>query len=172
MQTLMAFLMTRVKKPHEDDWGKLKQIMKYLKGTKHMKLTLSVNGISTIRWWVDSSYNVHDDCRGQTGAMMSLSGGAPISMSRKQKLTCKRVRDAAWNKISSIKTTNRPFFLRTTEDGQAQKERSILSQGIFIKDCVDRGDMSIKYQPTHKMYSNVLTKLKQGKAFHEDRAIC
>jgi hypothetical protein len=60
--------------------------LKYLKGTKYMKLTLSVNDLSTIRWWVDASYNVHDDCRGQTGALMSLGEGAPISFSRKQKL--------------------------------------------------------------------------------------
>ncbi len=86
IQTPVAFLTTRVKRPDEDDWGKLKRVLKYLKGTRHMKLTLSVDDISTIRWWVDSSYNVHPDSRGQTGAMMSLGDGAPISLSRKQKL--------------------------------------------------------------------------------------
>ncbi len=40
-----------------------------------------------IRWWVDASYNAHDDCRGQTGAMMSLGKGAVIIKSSKQKLS-------------------------------------------------------------------------------------
>ena len=86
IQTAVAFLFTIVKKPDDDDWGKLKRLMKYLKGTKHLKLRLSVDSMSTIDWWVDASYNTHDDCKGHTGMMMSLGRGAPISSSRKQKL--------------------------------------------------------------------------------------
>eukprot|EP00804_Cyclotella_cryptica_P029935 CCRYP_017817-RA/>CCRYP_017817-RA protein AED:0.43 eAED:0.44 QI:0/0/0/1/0/0/3/0/166 len=36
IQMAVAFLMTRVEKPDEDDWGKLKRVLKYLKGTRHM----------------------------------------------------------------------------------------------------------------------------------------
>ena len=86
IQTAVAFLTTRVKRPDEDDWGKLKRVLKYLKGTRHMRLRLSIDKLGVIHWWVDASYNVHDDCKGQTGAMMSLGRGAPISFSRKQKL--------------------------------------------------------------------------------------
>jgi hypothetical protein len=41
IQTAVAFLTTRVKHPDEDDWGKLKRALKYLKGTRYLKLTLS-----------------------------------------------------------------------------------------------------------------------------------
>jgi hypothetical protein len=51
-----------------------------------MKLTLCVDNLGQIRWWVDASYNVHEVCKGQTGAMMSLGQVATISFSRKQKL--------------------------------------------------------------------------------------
>ena len=42
IQTAVAFLTTttRVKKPDEDDWGKLKRVLKYLKGTKHMRFSI------------------------------------------------------------------------------------------------------------------------------------
>ena len=86
IQTAVAFLCTRVKKPDEDDWEKLKRVLKYLNGTKHMKLVLTVDTMSIIRWWVDSSYNTHWDSKGHTGAMMSLGKGAVISTSNKQKL--------------------------------------------------------------------------------------
>ncbi len=33
IQTPVAFLTTRVKSPDEDDWGKLKHVLRYLKGT-------------------------------------------------------------------------------------------------------------------------------------------
>ena len=84
--TVVAFLTTRAKEPDEDDWGKLKRVLRYLNGTLFMKLTLTVEDLRTIKWWVDSSYNIHDDCRGHTGAMMSFGKGAVLSFSKKQKL--------------------------------------------------------------------------------------
>jgi hypothetical protein len=53
IQMAVSFLTTRVKKPDEDDWGKLKRVLKYLKGTIHMKLRLTVENIGVIRCWVD-----------------------------------------------------------------------------------------------------------------------
>ena len=54
-----------------------------------MKLVLSVNNMTTIRWWVDASYGTHSDCKGDTGMMMSLGKGAAMSMTRGQKLNTK-----------------------------------------------------------------------------------
>jgi hypothetical protein len=53
--TAVSFLTTRVKKPDKDDWGKLKRVLQYLLATKHMKLTLYVDNLGQIRWWVDAS---------------------------------------------------------------------------------------------------------------------
>ena len=55
IQTAMAFLTTKVKKPYQDDWGKLKIVLQYLNGTKHTKLKLTVENLSLIRWWIDAS---------------------------------------------------------------------------------------------------------------------
>ena len=82
----MAFLTTSVKKPDQDDWVKLKRVLKYLNGTKHMKLKLTVENLSLIKWWIDASYNVHWDARGHNGAMMTMGKSAIISNSNKQKL--------------------------------------------------------------------------------------
>jgi hypothetical protein len=46
IQTAVAFLTTRVKAPNEDDWGKLKRVLKYLNGTKSLKLYLSADTLS------------------------------------------------------------------------------------------------------------------------------
>jgi hypothetical protein len=89
IQTAVAFLCTRVKQPDEDNWGELKRVLKYLKGTRGLKLTLSVDDVSIIQWWVDASYAVHEDCGGHTGAMMSLGEGAVTSFSTKQKINGK-----------------------------------------------------------------------------------
>jgi hypothetical protein len=46
IQTAMAFLTTRVKSPDEDDWGKVKRVLGYLKGTLHMPLVLSADSFT------------------------------------------------------------------------------------------------------------------------------
>ena len=35
IHTEVSILTTRVKRPEEDDWGKLKKVLKQLKGTKY-----------------------------------------------------------------------------------------------------------------------------------------
>ena len=93
IQTAVAFLTTRVKAPDEDDWGKLKRVLQYLRGTLHAKLTLTADSLLVIKWWVDASFAVHPDCRGHSGGIMSFGGGAVISGSRKQKLNGKSSTD-------------------------------------------------------------------------------
>jgi hypothetical protein len=89
MQTAVSFLTTRVKQPDKDDWGKLKRLIKYIHGTVYMPLILKADSLIVIKWWVDASYVTHGDCRGHTGATMSLGRGSIIGMSKKQNLNSK-----------------------------------------------------------------------------------
>ena len=86
IQTSVAFLTTRFKKPYEDGWFKLRRVLKYLKGNISLKLTLKVDDLSIIKWYVDSSYTIHVDCKVHNGAMMSVGGGAVTSFSWKHKM--------------------------------------------------------------------------------------
>ena len=86
IQTAVAFLTTRVKSPDEDDWGKLKRVLKYLNGTKYLKLSISVENLGILKWYVDGSHNTHWDCKGHGGAMFTMGKGAVSSYSRKVKL--------------------------------------------------------------------------------------
>jgi len=94
IQPATAFLTTRVKRPDEDDWGKLKRLLQYLKGTLHMPLILSADSMTMPRWWVDAAFAVHDDCKGHTGAGMSFGRGMAISYSWKQKINTKSSTEA------------------------------------------------------------------------------
>jgi hypothetical protein len=51
IQTGVAFLTTRVKSPDKDDWGKLKRVLKYLNGTKYLKLSISVANLGILKWY-------------------------------------------------------------------------------------------------------------------------
>ena len=86
IQTSFTFLTHRVKEPDEDYWGKLKCVLRYLKGTRGLKLTMYADELSVVKWWVYASYAAHEAYKGHTGAMMSLRQGAVTSFSIKQNI--------------------------------------------------------------------------------------
>ena len=79
----------RVESPDKDDLCKLNQVMKYLKGTVNLELTLTGDRVGKIQWFVDASYAVHDYCKGHNGAMLILGDGAVTHFSWEQKLNTK-----------------------------------------------------------------------------------
>ncbi len=70
----MLFLTTRVVEPDKDDWGKLKQVLKYLIGMKFLKLILSADNLAfNTHWYIDGSHQIHEDCRGKLVAWLLLA---------------------------------------------------------------------------------------------------
>ena len=196
IQVTVAFLTTRVKKPDTDDWGKLRRVLKYLKGTKHMKLVLCIDDLSKIMWWVDASDRTHEDCKGHTGAMMSLGGGAVISSSQKQKINTKSSTESELVAIDDALTTIlwTLYFIEAQgysieqnivfEDNlstinlavngkfsSSKRTKHIKAWYFFVKDKIEEGELEIRYCPTEKMWSDVLNKPKQGSPFRKDRAM-
>ena len=86
IQMAVTFLTTRVKSPDEDDWGKLKRVLKYLNGANYLKLRLTVDNLAVLKWYVDGSHNGHWDCKGHGGAVFLLGQRATSSYLRKLKL--------------------------------------------------------------------------------------
>ena len=96
IQPATAFLTTRVRSPDEGDWGKVKRVLGYLKGSLYMPLILSADSLTLSRWWVDAVYAVHDNCWGHTGAGMSFGQGMALSYSWKQKINTKSSQRLSW----------------------------------------------------------------------------
>ena len=72
LQTALGFITTRVKDQCEDYLGKLKLVMKYIKGTLGFNMTLREDTLSVIKWWIYAPFSTHNYCQGYTGGMMSL----------------------------------------------------------------------------------------------------
>ena len=86
VQLVVLFLTQKMQASVKDNWGKLKNCLKYLKGTLYTTLDLIVYSLSIIHWWVDAAYGVHWDCKGHTGAMISMGTGVILSFLRARKL--------------------------------------------------------------------------------------
>jgi len=196
IQTAVSFLTTRVKKPDVDDWGKLKRCLKYIKGTLGLRLCLEAHDMSIIKWWADASYAIHDDCRGHTGAMMSLGAGATTSFSRKQKLNGNSsthtelfgVHDAMpqslWTKLfiealgykvdTNVIFQDNKSTILLEENGRlsaGKNSKYLHTRFFFIKDCIDAGDVTVEWCPTESMWADVLTKPLNGTPYCEQRAV-
>ena len=54
-----------------------------------MKLTLGVDGLNILKWFIDSAHQMHEDCKGHTGGALTLGQQAVISKSPGQKMNTK-----------------------------------------------------------------------------------
>eukprot|EP00804_Cyclotella_cryptica_P023698 CCRYP_019315-RA/>CCRYP_019315-RA protein AED:0.52 eAED:0.52 QI:0/0/0/1/1/1/2/0/438 len=187
IHTAVAFLTTRVKSPDEDDWGKVKRVLKYLNGTKDLGLTLSLDNLGIVRWYVDASFAAHADCKGHTGAMMTLGEGAAVSFSRKQRTNPRSSTEGeligVYDALPSI--LHAKYFLEAMgyyvrrnvlyqdnkssimleKNGRAsssKRTKHINMRYFFIKDM---RQVSIEHYPTKEMWADVLTIPKQGREF-------
>ena len=195
IQTAVAFLTTRVKSPDEDDWGKLKRVLKYLNGTKYLKLKLTMDNIGVLKWYVDGSHNVHWDCKGHGGAVFSMGRGATSSYSRKLKLNTRSstetelvtsymfMTEMIWS-LHFIQAQgyeaecvglyqdniSTQLLIKIGKMSSGKKTKHIKAKFFFIKDRVDEGEVKVFDCPTDQMWGDVMTKPLQGTAFRVMRA--
>ena len=95
IQTAVAFLSTRVKQPDCDDYKKLGRVMKYLRKTITLTLTLEADDLQLIHWWIDGAFATHRDMRSHTGRAMTLGKGVIYGTSTRQKLNTRSSTEAS-----------------------------------------------------------------------------
>ena len=81
----------------EDDWNRLRILIRYLKRNIKLPLILRADGVNVLKWWVDASYSDHDDMRGHTGGTIPMGKDgcrSIISISRKKNLNTKSSTEA------------------------------------------------------------------------------
>jgi hypothetical protein len=192
IQTAVAFLTTRVKEPDEDDWGKLKRVLKYLNGTRSLLLTLSTDSLSILQWYIDASHQTHDDCKGHTGALLTFGVGAIVSSSNKQKINTKssteselvavldKSSDVLWTRhflqaqgytiSENIIYQDNTSTLSLEKNGHvssSKRTKHIKAKYSFIKHYYNSGEINLRYCPTKQMWADILTKPLQGAKFLE-----
>ena len=62
----ITYLCTKVKAPNENNWLKLRRMMKFLKRTRDNVLTLEANSYGKITWYLDAAFGVHNDHNSNT----------------------------------------------------------------------------------------------------------
>jgi hypothetical protein len=193
-QTAVAFLCTRVKGPDTDDYKKLGRVIKYLRGTKGMPLTLEGDNACIIKWWVDASFAVHPDMKSHIGGAMTLGKGAVYGTSTRQKLNTKSSTEAElvgvndvmpqilWTRYfleaqgyavnDSIIYQDNQSAILLEKNGRAssgKRTRHINIRYFFVTDRVATNEVSVQYCPTGEMVADFFTKPLQGSTFQKFR---
>ena len=194
IQPTVAVLATRVQKPNSQDWQKLLRLMKYLNGTKKYHMSLKIDNMKVVKWYVDASFAVHPDFRSHTGGVMKMGTGAIQSISSKQKLNTRSsteaeivgVDDAAtkifWTKLfieaqgyaiekNILYQDNKSAILLETNGRKSagKRSRAMNIRYFFITDQVEKGNATVEHCPTDAMVGDFMTKPLQGTKFREFR---
>ncbi len=144
---------------------------------------------------MDAYHSRNWDCKGQTGASLTLGKGALVNVSFRQKCNTKSstetelvdVNDVLskvlWSlyfiraqghdtKRAQIYQDNKSAILLSTNGrfSSSKRMKDIKHKYFFVTDKVADGDILVEYKPTTAMWADISTKPKQGSAFRLDRS--
>ena len=89
--TTVAFLTTRVQAPTKTDKEKHTQVIKYLRFTPKLDLTLQLGNFHIIKCNTDGAFAVHLDMKSHTGGLVTMGKGACYASSTRHKLNTKSI---------------------------------------------------------------------------------
>ena len=186
----VQYLSTRVSCPTAIDKAKLVKVLKYLNGSKDYSLCLKPDSSFAIKVYIDASFGIHGDGKGQTGAFITLGKGPTFVKSSKQRLVGKSSTEAELIAVSDVLSNVLWFsdFLKYLGIYQKQPIHicqdnvstiAILNKGIangcrtkhinvrynFIKDYISKGVITFVYTHTKLMIADIFTKPLTGPLF-------
>ena len=166
-------------------------MMKFLKGMQDDVLTLRADGLGVLNWYWDASFAVHPDYKNHTGGSLTLGEGSVLSASRKQKLNTRSSTEAElvavddgmgiilWSRLfleaqafdikkNILYQDNRNAILLENNGKASSSQRTchINIRYFFVKDQVDKENLTIEFCPTDDMIADYFTKPTTGTKFH------
>jgi hypothetical protein len=187
-----AFLTSRVLCATQEDWRKLERLIKYVRGSADLGITLEADKFVAVTAYVDASFAVHRDAKSHTGLVISIGKGPVQVSSSRQNLVTKSSTESelvGLSDSSGLFVRNfllaQGFPLRAAvvkQDNQSTmalvangrsnsaRTRHIAIRYFFVADRVAQGELKIEYLPTGDMVADILTKPLSGELFVKLRA--
>jgi hypothetical protein len=176
--------------PDIDDWKKLAPVVRYIRRTKFMRLTLEATHLNQVHWLIDGAFAVHDDMKSHTGSFMTLGRGMMGGTSTTQKINTTSSTQAEvvavhdnmgpilWTKYfleaqgypmrpSVIHQDNQSAMLLAMNGrgSSSKRTRHMNIKYFFVADCQQRNVVIITYCPTDEMIGDFFTKPLGGAKF-------
>lgn len=166
IRTAIAFLCGRLNRPDCDE--------------------LAADGTGTLYWWVDASYTVHPDMKGQTGGSFSMGPGSIYSTSTKQKLVSRsstkseligihnvlpqmiwtnnylKAQGCEINVLLYQDNTSTILLGRNGRGSSSKRTRHMDIQYFYITKQVKNKTITLTHCPTNNMIADFLPSLYKG----------
>jgi hypothetical protein len=169
--------------PGKIHWEAVKRVLRYLKGTKDLKLIYGSTGDEGLLAFADADGANQEHRRAISGFVVLIDGGAVSWMSKKQELITLSTMEAEY--VAATHAAKELLWLRrllgeifrplkhpillncdnqsaialTRSDGQFHaRTKHIDIRWHFIKFCVDNDTIDISYCPTENMTADIFTK--------------
>jgi hypothetical protein len=189
----VSFLASRVLVATAEDKRKVERIVRYIRATSLLGITLEASKFVAVIAYVDASYGVHADFKSQTGATISIGKGPVFAASSKQKLMTKSSTEAElvalsdysgqalWLRNFLIAQGLPPLPATMKQDNEStmalikngksnsQRTRHIAIRYFWVSDRVASGEIKVEYLCTDDMLADVLTKPLTGDKFRKMR---
>ena len=167
-----------------------------MKDTADDKRIIGANSVNDIFTWIDAAHAVHENMRSQTGGCMSMGWGVFHARSGKQKNNTKSSTESelvgtsdylpydiwaimflmaqGYKIVKNILFQDNQSEIRMLKNGRNSctgNSRHIDVRYFWVKDRIDKGELTVEYCPTHLMLADYFTKPLQGSQFRKFRDI-
>ncbi len=186
--TAISFLTTRQNGPTTEDWGKLKRMLCFIKGTIKDK---QIIGGDDLMWsmgtYIDSAHRIHDDIRGANSFRWGVLHGG----SSRQKLNTKSsteetelvgvsdylprkiwiinfLREQGYHLKKKVLYQDNESTMKMLKNGR-DSTRHVSIRFFFVADRVRKHEFTVEYCHTHSMLADFFSKALQGKLFQKYR---
>lgn len=193
----VSILAQKTSQPTQYDWIELKRILKYLKGTAHLKLTSVKENDTMLVGYADANWAEDRSDRKSNSGYIFFVFGMPVSWTCK-KQSCVALSSTEAEFISLSEACKEAVWLRRLlndfnqhlntptvifEDNQSclkliqdeklsNRSKHIDTKCYFVKDHVQRKDVLCEYCPTEFMLADMLTKPLAAKRLEYLREEC
>lgn len=191
----VSFLSSRVQLATTQDWDKLMRLVRYLACTKAEQLTLGADRPYRVIVYIDSSFAVHSDGKGQTGVFLTFGRGAIYACSEKQRFVarssceCELYGDSdgltpalgARNFTEAQGYKQQPAMVMQDNlstitmankgCSTSKRTRHINIRELWIHDKIRLGECVMQHCRTNIMVADALTKPTQGSLLRWQRSM-
>lgn len=191
----ISILSRKINNPNNDDWTELKRVMKYLKGTKDLKLCVGSKSELHLKGFADADWAGDLNDRKSTSGFIFKLGDAVISYaSRKQQNVTLSSTEAEFVSLAEasqeflwlsqlmkefeINIQNPIIFednqscLKIIQDEKiSPRSKHIDVKYYFVRDLLKTGKVLYKYCPTDSMMADILTKPLQKTKIYKIREL-
>ncbi len=189
-----AFLTTRVTKCDQDDLGKLRRLIRYVRSARDRGLCLKPgNEGCEVSIYIDAAYGVHSDCKSHTGSAIAVGQAILDSSSKRQGIVTKSSTEAEL--VGASDELGKGFHMRRfilnqghnigpvtlyqdnlstmalIDKGKSTsgRTRHVDIRYFWIKERIESGEVIVKHMGTTNMIADAMTKPLQGSEFTRER---